>query len=472
MIDDEAFMTELLKIGLSTKVKISLTLDGSGYSGLVLEKLSKANVRVGDTLSIMHDGTEYTGVLMPRSQVGSDSFHIAIKLESGYNIGINVDETTIIRRIKAAIKKKSNPDDVIYEDEKLPSVAILSTGGTIASKVDYHTGAVNPALTAKDMYDTVPELRNYANIQADVVMSVLSENIHPSDWTKIARSVASSIQAGVDGVVIAHGTDTLGFTSAALSFALQNLPVPVVLVGSQRSSDRPSSDSAMNLLGATTLASKVDAAEVMVLMHAESSDSFLYAHRGTRVRKLHTSRRDAFQSVNDYPLYKVDNIEIQELHNPLLRRDKTRKLILKPKFEEKVALVKTHPGIDGGIINYFVESGFRGIIIEGSGLGHTPDKIQVAIKNAIDTGIIVAMTSQCIFGRTNMNVYRSGVELLDIGVISCEDMFPETALAKLMWSLGNFTNLEKAKDQFLKPLAGEINMRSEVSEYQSDLGGI
>ena len=465
-------MTELLKRGLSTKVKISLTLDGSGYNGLVLEKLSKVKAHVGDTISITHEGTEYKGILMPRSQVGNDSLHIAIKLKSGYNIGISVDEATIIRRIKAGIKRKSILNDVKHENKKLPSVAILSTGGTIASKVDYQTGAVNPALTAKDLYDTVPELRNYANVQADVVMSVLSENIFPSDWTKIARRIASTIQAGIDGVVIAHGTDTLGFTSAALSFALQSLPVPVVLVGSQRSSDRPSSDAAMNLLGATTLATRADAGEVMVLMHGETSDSFLYAHRGTRVRKLHTSRRDAFQSVNDYPLFKVQNLEVDELHSPLLRRDKSRKLVLKPKFEEKVALLKTYPGINHGFIDYLVESDFRGIVIEGSGLGHAPDKLQSAIKNAIETGLIVVMTSQCIFGRTNMNVYRSGVELLDIGVISCEDMLPETALVKLMWSLGNFTDSKKAKDQFLKPVAGEINMRSEVPEYHSDLGGV
>ena len=453
-------------------MKISLTLDGSGYSGLVLDKLSKAKARIGDIISISHEGTKHTGVLMPRSQVGSDSIHIAIKLENGYNIGITVDENTIVHRIKAGKKKKSSLDDVPSEDKKLPTVAILSTGGTIASKVDYQTGAVNPALTARDLYDTVPELRKYANIQADVIMSVLSENIHPQDWTKIARSVASTIKTGVDGVVVAHGTDTLGFTSAALSFALQNLPVPVVLVGSQRSSDRPSSDAAMNLIGAMTLATKADAAEVMVLMHAETSDSYLHAHRGTRVRKLHTSRRDAFQSVNDYPLFKVHDFEVEELHHPLLCRDKNRKLVVKPKFEEKVVLLKTYPGIDGGIINYLVESGYKGLIIEGSGLGHAPNRIQSAIKNAIDAGLIVAMTSQCIFGRTDMNVYRSGVELLDIGVISCEDMLPETALVKLMWSLGNFTNSEKAKDQLLKSVAGEINMRSEVSEFQSDIGGI
>jgi glutamyl-tRNA(Gln) amidotransferase subunit D len=448
-----------------------LSLDNSGYSGLVLEKLSSSNIKVGDTISIKKDGEEYVGVLMPRSQVGSDQFHIIIKLETGYNIGIKLNQESELHRIKTGKKKRSVPAEKEPDTKNLPTASILSTGGTIASKVDYQTGAVNPALSAQDLYDTVPELRNYANVRAKVIMSVLSEDIQPNDWTKIARSVASEIKAGTDGVVIAHGTDTLGLTSAALSFALQNLPVPVVLVGSQRSSDRPSSDAAMNLIGAITLATRADAAEVFVLMHAETGDSYLHAHRGTRTRKLHTSRRDAFQSVNDYPLFRVVGEDVRELRPPQLRRDTERKLTLKPKFEEKVALVKTNPGIEGSLIDHYVDTGYRGIMIEGTGLGHAPSRLQLSIKKAVDTGLVVAMSSQCLFGRVDLNVYRSGVELLDIGVVPCEDMLPETALVKLMWVLANTKNQEAAKELLLKPLVGEIDMRSEESEYVSSLGG-
>lgn len=464
-------MSHLTPMNSNSKVRILLSLDNSGYTGLVLEKLSSYNIKVGDTLSIKKDGEEYVGVLMPRSQVGSDQFHIIIKLESGYNIGIKLDQDSVVSRIKAGKKKIATPAEKEPDVKGLPTSSILSTGGTIASKVDYRTGAVNPALSAQDLYDTVPELRNYSKVNAKVIMSVLSENIRPSDWTKIARSVASEIKGGTDGVVIAHGTDTLGFTSAALSFALQNLPVPVVLVGSQRSSDRPSSDAAMNLIGAINLATKADAAEVFILMHAETGDSYLHAHRGTRARKLHSSRRDAFQSVNDYPLFSVTGEEVKELRIPLLRRNKERKLTLKPKFEEKVALVKTNPGIEALTIDHLVETGYRGIVIEGTGLGHAPDRLQPSIKKAIDAGIVVAMTTQCLFGRVDMNVYRSGVELLDIGVIPCEDMIPETALVKLMWVLANTKDQEAAKELLSKPLAGEIDMRSEVSEYVKGLGG-
>lgn len=447
-----------------------MSLDGSGYSGLVLEKLSLSKIQVGDTISITKDSEEFTGILMPRSQVGSDADHIIIKLDSGYNIGLRLNQKSTVHRIKGGTKKRSTKVEDSMEKKNLPNVSILSTGGTIASKVDYRTGAVNPALSAKDLYDTVPELRDHANVHAKVIMSVLSENILPADWTKIARIIASEIKTGTDGVVIAHGTDTLGFTSAALSFALQNLPVPVVLVGSQRSSDRPSSDAAMNLVGAVNLATKADAAEVMVLMHAETGDSYLHAHRGTRVRKLHTSRRDAFQSVNEYPLFKIDEVTVQELYPPIQRRNPERKIKLKPKFEEKVALLKTFPGIEGILVENLIDAEYRGIVIEGTGLGHTPDSLQQSIKKAIDAGIIVAMTSQCIFGRTDMNVYKSGVELLDIGVISCEDMLPETALVKLMWVLANSKDSTTAKDLLLTPLVGEIDMRSEEPDYIKGLG--
>jgi len=222
----------------------------------------------------------------------------------------------------------------------------------------------------------------------------------------------------------------------------------------------------MNLVGAVNLATKADAAEVMVLMHAETGDSFLHAHRGTKVRKLHSSRRDAFQSVNEYPLFKIDEDSVKELHPPLQRRNLERKIKLKAKFEEKVALLKTFPGIEGILVEKLIEAEYKGIVIEGTGLGHAPDSLQQSIKNAIDAGLVVAMTSQCIFGRTDMDVYRSGVELLNLGVVSCEDMLPETALVKLMWTLANSKNSETAKELLLTPLAGEIDMRSEESDYK------
>jgi glutamyl-tRNA(Gln) amidotransferase subunit D len=458
-------MTEPSIGGFELEGEDTVSLDGSGYHGLVLEKLSASSSRVGDTIKVISNGKEFTGILMPRSQIGSDPDHVVIKLENGYNVGVRLDSDCQVEKLKGAKKQKSTHAEPPTSRPDLPSVSILSTGGTIASRVDYRTGAVNPALSAQDLYDAVPELENHANIKAKIVMSVLSENIQPADWTKIVRSVAAEIKSGADGIVIAHGTDTLGFTAAALSFAIQNLSIPIALVGSQRSSDRPSSDAAVNLIGATDLVSRVDAAEVMVVMHGETDDSFVYAHRGTRVRKSHTSRRDAFQSVNAYPLYRLNMDEIHEITSPILRRDKERTPKVKPNFEEKVVLIKTYPGISGGIIDYLVKTNYKGIVIEGTGLGHAPELIHPELKRAIDADVVVAMTSQCVRGRIDMNVYRPGVELLDMGVIPCEDMLAETALVKMMWLLANTSNTTKVKEQMSTPLVGEIDMRSEQAEY-------
>jgi glutamyl-tRNA(Gln) amidotransferase subunit D len=261
----------------------------------------------------------------------------------------------------------------------------------------------------------------------------------------------------------------MGFTAAALSFALQDLPVPVALVGSQRSSDRPSSDAALNLIGATDLVGLTNTAEVMVVMHGMTDDTFLYAHRGTRVRKSHTSRRDAFQSINSSPLFKIDSSNIIELSTPLQRRDSDRKLKLKPKFDDKVALVRTYPSMNSGLIDYFREKQYRGIVIEGTGLGHAPDNLDQAIQRAIDEDIVIAMTSQCIWGRVDMDVYRTGVKLLEMGVIACEDMLTETTLVKLMWLFANTKDTTEVRKNLTQSLVGEIEFRTELSEYRSQL---
>jgi glutamyl-tRNA(Gln) amidotransferase subunit D len=441
-----------------------LSLQDSGYSGLVLDKLSKANAQIGDRIAISLKDREFSGVLMPRAQIGADADHVVIKMDSGYNVGVRLDTQAAVRLVqKAKARGRPVPRAAVDEMPSLPNVAVLSTGGTIASRVDYLTGAVNPALTAEDLYDAVPELKDHANVRARVIMSVLSENIHPQDWTTIARAIASEIRQGAEGVVIPHGTDTLGVTSAAMAFALQELPVPVLLVGSQRSSDRPSSDAALNLIGATELACRADAAEVMLAMHGESDDSYILAHRATRVRKCHTSRRDAFQSVNCPPLFKFDSTGITEISPPIRRRDIKRKLHLKPNFDDRVALVKTYPGISTGIIDSLIDAEYRGIVIEGTGLGHAPERIHPSLKKAIDAGVVIVMTSQCIWGRVNMNVYRPGVEMLQMGVIPCEDMLSETALAKLMWLLANKKDSEEIKVAMTQNIAGEIGTRTELS---------
>ncbi|MEM2142279.1 MAG: Glu-tRNA(Gln) amidotransferase subunit GatD [Candidatus Thorarchaeota archaeon] len=441
---------------------------GFGYRGTVLEKLRQARARVGDVVEIVTERGAQRGILMPRALVGSDPDHVVIKIDSGYNIGLRLGHEAKVSLVTSSPAIKSKRETPVEPRPEIPTIAMLSTGGTIASRVDYRTGSVNPALSAWDLYEAVPEISERVNVRARVVMSELSENIYPSDWTKIANAVVSEIRRGIDGVVVVHGTDTMAYTSAALAFSVQHSPVPIVLVGAQRSSDRPSSDAFLNLASALNIASRADAAEVMLCMHSGPSDSSVYAHRATRVKKLHTSRRDAFRSIDSLPLFRATATEIEELSVPLLRRDSSRKVRAKTRFDDSVLLIKSFPGLRESLIKHAVEAGYKGLVIEGTGLGHVPSRLLPSVKSAIDSGLVVALTSQCIWGRVNLNVYRTGVELLELGAVPCGNMLSETALVKMMWLLANTSDSEEVAQKMPIPLVGEINSRTMISDYDID----
>src|SRR5512136_1525094 len=258
-------------------------IEESGYKGKALEALKKAGCEVGDIVQVVSEGRKYEGILIPRSETGEGD-HVVVKLKSGYNIGIRVTAGVTISKIGKGSKPSFATPPIPEQKPELAKVVIMSTGGTIASRVDYRTGAVRPALSASDLYGVVPELSSIARVETEILFSLYSENITPKHWGKIAKAVAEQIALGVDGVVIAHGTDTMAYTAAALSFALQNLPIPVLVVGAQRSSDRPSSDAATNLIGAVQFAAKAPFAEVVLTMHETVSDTAVVAHRGTKVR--------------------------------------------------------------------------------------------------------------------------------------------------------------------------------------------
>lgn len=435
----------------------------SGYKGKALSALKKAGAEIGDHIRITKDEAVYKGLLIPRSEYG-DELHIVVKMKNGYNVGVKIMPATRIEKIGAGVKPSFVPPPLPKQKADLPKVAIISTGGTIASRVDYRTGGVRPALSASDLYSVVPELSEAARIDAEILFSLFSENITPKSWSEMAKAVAKHVEKGVNGVVVAHGTDTMGYTAAALSFALQNLPVPVILVGSQRSADRPSSDAATNLTGAVSAAAKAPFAEVVVAMHGTVSDKTVVFHRGTKVRKCHTSRRDTFKSVNSKPLAKMEDTRITMLVDDYVRRDPKRKVVLKKKFEEKVALVKFYPGLDPKVLEWYIDAGYRGIILEGTGLGHVSKYCFSAVRKAVENNLVVAMTSQCIWGRVHMNVYDTGRDLLEIGVIPLEDMLPETALVKLMWVFGQTKNVEGAKRLLTANLAHEFSPRTTVEE--------
>jgi glutamyl-tRNA(Gln) amidotransferase subunit D len=434
-------------------------LENSGYKGMALRLLELANCDVGDIIRVTSKGKVYEGILIPRSELGEGT-DIIIKMKSGYNIGINAAADVTVEKIGKGTKPSFASPPMPKQNPALPHVVIMSTGGTIASRVDYRTGAVRSALSASDLYGVVPELSDVAQVDTEIVFSLYSENINQKHWTELAETVAKRIEQGVDGVVIAHGTDTMAYTSAALSFALQNLPVPVILVGAQRSSDRPSSDAATNLIGAVKAAGEAPFAEVGLAMHETVSDTAIVVHRGTKVRKCHTSRRDTFKSINGFPIAKVQNLQVTMQTSEYQKRDSAKKLVVKPNFSEKVALVKFYPGLDPAIIDYYVNQGIKGILLEGSGLGHVSKYCFDAIKNAVAKGVVVALASQCIWGRVNMNVYDTGRDLLSFGVVPLDDMFPETGLVKLMWVLGQTSDAEEAKKLLKTNLAGEFSPRT------------
>ncbi len=430
-----------------------------GYKGEALAIIKKAEAEIGDEIGVAKNGESYEGILIPRSEY-SDDKHLVIKLKNGYNIGVSLTPNTRVEKVGKGIKPTFKPPSPPEQNQDLTKITIISTGGTIASRVDYRTGAVRPALTANDLYSVVPELASIARVNAQILMSLLSENITAKHWTEIATTVAKYIGEGADGIVVAHGTDTMGYTAAALSFALQNLPVPVILVGSQRSADRPSSDAATNLIGATIAATKAPFAEVAVAFHQSPSDTTIALHKGTKVRKCHTSRRDTFKSINSQPLGIVQNQEVIMLTEHYRKRNPSNRIELKPKFNEKTALIKFHPNFDPAVIDWFVQNDFNGIVIEGTGLGHVSKYLYEAISKAVKHDVLVAMTSQCVWGRVNMNVYDSGRDLLALGVIPLDDMLAETALVKLMWIFGQTQKLEEAKKLLTTNIAGEFSNRT------------
>ena len=426
----------------------------------VYEKLKEKGIEIGDKIKV----NEFIGYLMPKTEF-SEKDVIILKLENGYNIGIKVDEK-INTEILEKRKEKEKTKKEFFQDPSKPKVLILGCGGTIASKVEYRTGAVYPLIEPNELIETIPEISEIANIEVKKVFDIFSENMEPKHWKIIAEEIAKNIEK-YDGIVILHGTDTMHYTSAALSFMLQNLPIPIVLVGAQRSSDRPSSDSKLNLLSAIYFAAYGNIAEVVVCMHEDLSDKYCAIHRGTKVRKMHSSRRDAFQSINIKPLARVNFFErkIEYLTENYIKRDKRRKLIADMNLEENVGIFYFHPASKPEVLREFAKH-YKGIVIVGTGLGHISEKFFEVIEEIIKSGKPVVITSQTIFGRIDLDVYSTGRILQKIGVIGNHaDMTPETALVKLMYVLAKTNNLEKIKELMEKNLVGEINERIELSWF-------
>lgn len=441
------------------------------YSCEIESLLKSKKIKIGDRIKITKGKTSYEGILMPRIEFG-DTSSLVIKLGNGYNIGIKYEKGVKLTKIRTEwrLPKKEKVVKKVVFDKNLPTISIIGTGGTIASRIDYRTGGVYASFSAEDIVNQIPDLKEIANIKCEQVMEIMSEDMLPENWVEIAKAVAKEINSGSKGVIVAHGTDTLHFTSAALSFILQDLPVPVAIVGSQRSSDRGSSDTVMNVSCAANFVANSDVAEVCVVMHATMSDDYCYVIRGTKCRKLHTSRRDAFRSINEIPIAKVSWEDKKiEILNENYRRRSDKKVKVDDKLETKVALIKFYPGLEPEIFDFYIEKNYKGFVIEGTGLGHvaTFNRLTLipAIEKAINLGIPVVMTSQTLYGRVHPTIYRNLRELSKRRVIFAEDMLPEVAYVKLMHVLPKCKGIEDVKKLMLTNLAGEITERTATNTF-------
>lgn len=426
------------------------------YSLAVKKLLAKEKISIGDRVSMEKGKNTFEGILMPNT---GDPDLLVVKLTNGYNMGISIEDTKIK---KLAQPKRTLREKFKYKhDPSKKTILILHTGGTIASRIDYETGGVIASIEPEDLLASIPELKQVANIRTELVFQMWSEDMEADHWIMLAKKIAQEYER-YDGIIVTHGTDTMHYTSAVLSFMLQNIPKPVILVGAQRSSDRGSSDAAMNLLCAAYFIVNTDFSGVALCMHANMDDDDCYVHSGPHARKMHTSRRDAFRSIDVMPIAKVSRTGAVEFLREYKKPTAPFKSL--PVFNKKVAIIRLRPGFSYKELEFYGKNGYKGIILEGTGLGHAPinnfDKYTThhplllsAIKRFSKKGII-AMTSQCLYGKVSMNVYATGRKLLDAGVIPVQ-MTPEAAYIKLGWVLGHTKNLEAAKNLMQMNLIGE-----------------
>lgn len=445
--------------------------DYKGYRGDALAALQKFSALIWSDIEVLTADGTYKGRVLPRSETADDQ-HIVIKLVSGYNIGI---ASSRILDIKVTGRKEAHykiPEKEFPYDPRKPRVKLLGTGGTIASRLDYRTGAVIPAFSPGELYGSVPELADICNLETEKLYGVFSENMGPEQWIGTAEAIGKEIEKGVQGIVIGHGTDTMHHTAAILSFMVQNSPVPIVMVGSQRSSDRPSSDAALNLMHSVKTAAESDIAEVLVCMFGPTSDDYGLLHRGTRVRKMHSSYRSTFRTIGDIPIAMVSREKITPLRQDYKRRRRDNNVIINTAFEEKVGIVYYYPNMKPDIIDSMIDIGYRGIVIAGTGLGHVNKPLYPALKRAKEKNVAVYMTVQTLWGYVQMYVYDTGRDMMELGVVPCANMLPEVAYMKLGWALGQSEDLEVVKKIMLTPVNGEITEREPSNGYLILQGGI
>ena len=435
------------------------TREAIGYRGDLRKRLEHEGVGVWSQVRVKKGDAIYEGVILPRSQHTAEGY-LVLKVDTGYNIGVKITDDTTIEEYGYKVGHYKLPDIDVKFKENLPNVTLLGTGGTVASRLDYRTGAVLPAFTPEELFSAVPELIDICNLTPKKIYSLLSENFQPEFWVKTAEAVMKEFKSGANGVIIGHGTDTMSYTSSALSFMFQDLAAPIVLVGSQRSSDRPSSDGPINIINASTIAGYADLAEVVICMHGGTSDSYNLIHRGTRVRKMHSSRRDAFRTLSDIPLGYIDaSQKITFLKDDVKRRGDIADTWIDTKIDPKVAILYFYPGMDPDVLDAMIDKGYHGILFIGTGLGHVNTDMYPALERAQEEEIPICIVVEPLYGFTNLRVYETGRDMLAKGVFEGANMLPCTAYAKMIWTLGHTRDVKEVEKIMTTNIAGEITER-------------
>jgi len=464
-----------------------MSVSRQGYRGPGLALLEKYEVGVWSEVEARTTSGTFHGIVLPRSET-SDDMHLVLKLASGYNVGLHVE--TVEKLIELGRKEAAYkiPEKEFPKDPEKPFVKLFGTGGTIASRLDYRTGAVIPAFSPGELYGSVPELADYCNLETEKLYGVFSENMGSQQWIGLAKAIEKQVRAGADGIIVGHGTDTMHHTAAVLSFMLQNPPVPIVMVGSQRSSDRPSSDAALNLIHAAKTAATGEIAEVMVCMFGPTSDQYGLLHRGTRVRKMHSSYRSTFRTLSDRPLATISRDELnplcecyrkrsfttlgEENRSPEARAEAMKDFKVSAVFDDRISIVYYYPGMKADIFDSLIEKGYKGIVIAGTGLGHVNRDVYPAILRASKAGVSVFMTVQTLWGYAQMYVYETGRELMGMGVMPLANMLPEVAYMKLGWALGQTEDILEVARIMTTPNSSDMTPREPHDGYLVYQGGL
>ncbi len=426
------------------------------------EKTSFGSLNRGDLLEIVLEEKELHGEFI---EYDKESGILVIKLKSGYDLALPSSHLKDFRVIQKGREKSEKA--TLESDKGYGDITLITTGGTISSKIDYETGGVSPSVPPEYYFQLAPDIKKYGNVAIKSLMKILSENMQPSDWIKIANEAHTAIEKGSKGVIVTMGTDTMHFAASAISFMLNPLSVPVVFTGSQRSPDRGSSDAGTNLLMSTATAAKWDGGESVICMHATSNDDYNFILRGNKARKMHTERRDAFRPINSLPLAKVyPDGRIEKTSEYRGKADSTK---INTKLDDNVKLLVSYPSIGGDIIDYYLKNRVSGFVIAGTGFGNLPldDKtVYSALKKADKENVPVVITPQTVYGATNRFVYSTLRELSKLkNVIYVGDMTTETAFIKLMFALGQSKKIDEIRSIMTTNLAGELSERNEFESF-------